>query len=268
MVSHPVSSEGAPALLDLRCVSVMRGDKLVLDKFSLRIGPTEHVAIIGPNGSGKSTLIKTITRECYPLARPEASMTILGRDRWNVFELRTLLGIVSPDLSTTCTRDVEGIDIVLSGFFSSIGVPPHETPTPEMYRLAKEALARLDALHLAERLTSEMSSGEMRRILIARALVHKPQALLLDEPSTALDLFAKHELRETLRNLAKSGIAIVLVTHDLSDIIPEIDRVVLLQQGRVAGDGPKEVMLTEERLNRLFGVPVTISRRDGYFHAW
>ncbi len=95
----------------------MRGENVALRDFSLRIGAGEHVAILGPNGCGKSTLIKTITRECYPLAREGSSVEILGRSLWNVFDLRSMLGIVSNDLMSQCTREITGFDVVLSGSF-------------------------------------------------------------------------------------------------------------------------------------------------------
>src|SRR5581483_413603 len=188
----------------------MRGETIALKDVSLRIGLGEHVAILGPNGCGKSTLIKTITRECYPLVREGSSVRILGRDHWNVFELRKLLGIVSSDLMATCTRDATGRDIALSGFFSSIGIWPHQQVTAEMHQKASQALAMLEISHLADRFTDEMSSGEARRVLLARALVHDPHALILDEPSTALDLSAQHELRQIFRKLAQAGIGIVM----------------------------------------------------------
>jgi iron complex transport system ATP-binding protein len=257
-----------PALIEFCRVSVMRGETLALDDVSLRVGLGEHVAILGPNGCGKSTLIKAITRECYPLARDETSVKILGQDRWNVFELRSMLGIVSSDLMAAATRDVTGMDLALSGFFSGIGIWPHQQVTREMRHKAERALGMLEISHLAERYTDEMSSGEARRVLIARALVHEPRALVLDEPSTALDLFAQHELREILRKLAQAGIGIIMVTHHLSDLIPEIDRVILMAQGKVAADGPKPEILTEERLSRLFGLPLEMTERDGYYNLW
>ena len=261
-------TQESPALLDFRHISVMRGQKTVLDDVTIRVRAGEHVAILGPNGSGKSTLIKVITRECYPLAREGSSLTILGRDSWNVFELRPLLGIVSNDLMSTCTRDITGLEAVLSGFFSSIGLQPYHHVTSAMRKKAEEVLDLLEAPHLADRFMDEISSGEARRILIGRALVHDPLALLLDEPSNSLDLHATLELREVLRKLAQSGTGILLVTHHLPDIIPEIDRVILLQNGRIFADGNKQQLLTAERLTQLFGLPVELARRDGYFHLW
>jgi iron complex transport system ATP-binding protein len=245
----------------------MRGSRVVIPDLSLRIEVGEHVAILGPNGCGKSTLVKTLTRECYPLARPESSVRLFGNEVWNVFELRSLLGIVANDFPMP-HRDVSGREMVISGFFSSVGIWPHQQVTDEMRQKADAALSQLDALHLADRRYDELSSGETRRILIARALVHSPKALLLDEPSTSLDLFAQHELREAMRRLAQAGIAILLVTHHLSDIIPEIDRVILMKSGRVMADGPKRSLLAQGPIEQLFGVKIEISKRNGFVHAW
>ena len=255
-------------LIEFENVTVMRGHTVALNDVSLKIGLGEHIAILGPNGCGKSTLIKAITRECYPLIQDGSSVRILGEERWEVWELRKLLGIVSSDLMATCTRAASGRNIVLSGFFSSIGIWPHQEITPQMLESADRAMEMLEVSHLAERFTEEMSSGEARRVLIARALVHDPRALLLDEPSIALDLSAQHELRLMLRKLAQSGIGIVMVTHHLSDLIPEMDRVVLMNRGTIIADGPTREVLVEDRLSTLFGRPLELSERDGYYNLW
>jgi iron complex transport system ATP-binding protein len=256
----------APLLLDFRNLRVMRGQKIALDDFSLRVGADEHVAILGPNGCGKSTLIKTITRECYPVVRQNSSMSILGEDTWDVFKLRSRLGIVSNDLMLSCTGDASGRDVVLSGFFSSTAIYPNHNVDPRQSALADDALAELKISHLAGRPVCEMSSGEARRVLIARALVHKPRALLFDEPCNSLDLAAQQGLRQTMSALANSGTAIILVTHELADIVPEIQRVVMMDRGRVIADGLKEEILQVDRLTALFGVNVEMVRRNGHYH--
>jgi iron complex transport system ATP-binding protein len=269
-----------PPLLDYQNVSVYRGETLALDRLTLSIGVGEHVAILGPNGCGKSTLIKTFTRECYPARLDEPShLRILGQEAWDVTELRGMLGIVTNDLVAECTRGmssdfaeiprrVTARDTVRSGFFSSIGVWAHHHVTPEMAAKADELLGRLGVAHLADRYLDEMSSGEVRRVVIARALVHDPTSLVLDEPTNSLDLRAMHELRDAVRAIARSGMTVMLVTHHLPDIIPEIDRVILLKRGRIVGDGRKTEVLTTPALAGLFGVEVDVTERDGYFNAW
>ncbi len=255
-------------LIDFQNVTVERRGRVVLDRVTLAIAQGEHAAILGPNGSGKSTLIKLISRELYPRLKDEPwSLRILGRDRWHLFDLRNHLGLVSNDWMQMCTRDFAGDEIVLSGFFGSVGIWPHHPVTPEMRRKACEVMELLEISHLAARDTNAMSSGEARRVLIARALVHDPQALVLDEPTTSLDLHATWELRGILRKLAARGISIIMVTHHLPDIIPDIRRVVLFREGRVFGDGPKELMLEPAMLSALFGIEVEVLERSGYYHV-
>ncbi len=255
-------------LIEYRNVTISRGEINALNGLTMSIGIGEHVAILGPNGSGKSSLIKTITRELYPRLDPHSYLKILGRSDWNVFELRPLLGIVSNDLLARCARDFSGREIVLSGFFSAVGLSPHHEVTPEMEEKTDEVLRLLDISHLSSRRMSRLSSGEARRMLIARALVHNPKALVLDEPGASLDLRATYELRNILRRIAASGVGLIMVTHDLHDIIPEIERVILLKDGRVFADGPKDELLDSELLSSLFGRPFEVVRRDGYYHLW
>jgi iron complex transport system ATP-binding protein len=257
-----------PPLLELNNVYVQRDERVALHGVTLSIEQGEHVAIIGPNGSGKSTLIKLISRDLYPVLKKEPwSLRILGQERWRLFDLRNILGIVSNDWMQMCTCAYPAQEIVLSGFFGSVGVWPYHEVTPAMLEKTREVMELLEITHLADRSTVEISSGEARRILIARALVHGPQALVLDEPSNSLDLHATHELREVLRKLARNGISILMVTHFLPDIIPEMRRVVLIREGRVYRDGPKEEVLNAATLSALFGIEVEVLERGGYYHV-
>ncbi|MDQ6706549.1 MAG: ATP-binding cassette domain-containing protein [Acidobacteriota bacterium] len=254
-----------PPLLRFHNITVSRDGRNALDDISLSIGAGENAAIVGPNGCGKSTLIKTITRELYPLARPDSRIELMGRESWNVFDLRGRLGIVTNDLMAACAREIAGREAVLSGFFSSIGIWPHQRITAGMEEKARLLLDRLEVAHLGERFISAMSSGEARRILIGRALAHDPAALILDEPTNSLDIHAMHSLRDTMRKLAQTGTSIILVTHHLPDIIPEIERVVLMADGRVWRDGPKQELLRPEALSELFQTRLEVVERDGYF---
>lgn len=252
----------------MRDVSVARGDAIVLHHISLRIASGEHVAILGPNGCGKSTLIKTITCQCYPIVTPGTELRLLGRERWDVSQLRTHLGVVSAELPGERTPVTTGLDAVTAGFFSASTLWPNLHVTPEMRARSHAALELMQATHLEQRKVGEMSAGEQRRIMIARALVHRPQMLLLDEPSNALDLAAQRELREALRRVAQQGTGILMVTHHLADILPEIDRVIMMRAGRIFADGAKTDLLTPEKLGALFGVEVTLVRHDESWHSW
>ncbi len=236
-----------------------------MNGLSLRIEDGEHVAILGPNGCGKSTLLKVITREEYPLLRPDSFVKIYGQERWHLDELRQWLGIVSNDWMAKATRDVKGRELVLGGFFNSVVIEPYHEVTAEMRERADGALAEMGALHLADRWTDELSSGEARRILLARALVHQPKALLLDEPGTSLDFAAQLHLTELVSEQARAGKTIVLVTHHLSDIIPEMERVAFLKGGQIVGDGPKAEMLTSAKLSELFGASMDVVEKNGRY---
>jgi iron complex transport system ATP-binding protein len=232
--------------------------------FSIEAG--EHAAILGPNGSGKSTLIKVITRECYP--RQPGVVRIWGRETWGLFDLRVLLGIVTNDLVETCTRPYSALETALSGFFGSIGIWPNHQVTAEMETKALEALRFFDVEHLADHPLTEMSSGEVRKAVFARALVHDPKALLLDEPTNSLDIRAQHEVREAMRKLAQSGVGILLVTHNLPDIIPEIGRVIALKNGAIFCDGPKSEVLSDHNMSKLFDHDVSIDHNQSGMYCF
>ena len=251
----------------MRNVDIARGEKVVLQDVNLKIASGEHIAIVGPNGCGKSTLIKAMTCECYPMVRPGMELRVYGRDRWDVQELRKHLGVVATELPGERTSVTRGLDAVVSGFFSSSTLWPNLHVTESMRARALDTLTLIGAAYLRDRWVGEMSAGEKRRVMIARALVHQPEMLLLDEPSNALDLAAQRELREILRGVA-AGTGLVMVTHHLADILPEIDRVVMMRAGRIFADGSKKELLQAARLEELFGVELVLTERNGYWHSW
>ncbi len=255
--------------LELEHVNVARGDKVVLHDVNLRVDVGEHIAILGPNGCGKSTLIKTMTCECYPLALEGTRVSIFGRERWDLTELKKRLGVVSPEMPGKPTLKTTCRDAVMTGFFSSSTLWPNLVVTEAMRARAEEVLELVGATSIAEKVVGEMSAGEQRRVMIGRALVGSgAEMLLLDEPSNALDLAAQHDLRTMLRTLAQQGTGILLITHHIADILPEVGRVILMRAGRIVADGAKEKLLRAEVLSELFGADVSVTERDGFFYAW
>ena len=258
------------SFLHLQHVNVARGLNAVLHDINLTIAAGEHIAILGPNGCGKSTLIKTITCECYPLVQPETEVSIFGRTRWDLTELKKRLGVVSAELPGKATLTTTGRDAVLTGFFSSSTLWPNliSAITPEMHTRTDDVLHRIGAEALCNKPVGEMSAGQQRRIMIGRALVASSSMLLLDEPSNALDLAAQQDLRDLLRTLAQQGTGILLITHHIADIIPEIDRIIMMKSGRIYADGSKSALLTAPTLSDLFQTDVHLSEREGFYNAW
>jgi iron complex transport system ATP-binding protein len=261
--------EGMASFLELEHVNVARGDAMVLHDVNLRVEAGEQIAILGPNGCGKSTLIKTMTCELYPVVLEGTRVSIFGRERWDLTELKKRLGVVSPELPGRQTLRTTGRDAVLTGFFSSSTLWPNLVVTEAMRARAEEVLELVGAVGISEKLVGEMSAGEQRRVMIGRALVGSgADMLLLDEPSNALDLAAQQGLRSMLRRLAQNGTGMLMITHHIADILPEIGRVILMRDGRIVADGAKEKLLTAEVLGELFGVRVEVTERDGFFYAW
>lgn len=260
-------------LIELEHVHVARGSNIVLHDVSLRIGQGEHLAILGPNGCGKSTLLKTMTCELYPIVKPGTRVRLLGRERWDLTELKRRMGVVSPELPGKPTLHTSGFDAVVTGFFSSSTLWPNLHVTDAMRERAAEILALVGAEDLRDKPVGQMSAGQQRRVMIGRALAGasldgEVQMLLLDEPSNALDLAAQHDLRDMLRGLAQRGVAIVMITHHIADILPEMRRVVMMQDGRIVADGNKSELLTEQKLGSLFGRSIALIERDGFWNAW
>jgi len=241
----------------------------VLHEVSLRIDAGRHTAILGPNGCGKSTFVKLINRELYPVARAgDPAVRVLGQTRWDVFALREQLGLVAPDLQRDLLTAPGLIaeDAVVCGYFASQRLPPHRDVTAAMRRHARAALVQADAAHLAQRPLATLSTGEARRVLIARALVSGPEALVLDEPAAGLDPVARRRFLELVARIGEGGTTLVLVTHHVEEILPIVSQVVLLKDGGVAAAGPKAAVLTGENLSAVFDAPVTIERVGEHYY--
>lgn len=217
------------------------------------------MALLGPNGAGKSTFIKLITREVLPLYRDEPPVLFRGNARATLSDVKSCLGIVSSTMQSQITVHIPAIDVVVGGLYGALGVPRHVQATEADLARAREVMGLLGIADLADRDVMTLSSGQARRVLIARALVHDPDALVFDEPCTGLDPEGMHYVRHAMRTIAQQGKAIILVTHYAEDIIPEIERLLLIKRGAVYADGPKADLLDSPTMSNLFEVPISVS---------
>lgn len=255
-------------IMQLEHATVRRSGVPILDDISFQVKRNEHVAIIGPNGAGKSTLVQLLSEEIHPLYSPRTKRILFGKAKWEVLSLRAHLGIVSQSLQYLCNSSYKGWEIVISGFFSSIGLDFHHRCNDRQMQKMEETMHRYDAWHLRDKQMNRMSSGEARRILLARANVHDPQVMLLDEAVSNLDFPSRSQYRSTLEQLDREGKTIILATHELSEIIPAINRIVVMQHGRIVADGPKREILNEQLLSEVYQTKVFIDEREGLFSAW
>jgi iron complex transport system ATP-binding protein len=245
--------------LQLDRATVVRECTAILKDITLNIPIGEHVVILGPNGAGKSTLLKLISGELRPIMHDGVPIRLFGEERWNIFDMRKLIGFVSNDLQAAYQKDCTGLEVILSGFFGSIGI--YDDVSPELIEKAKDIASKLGLSELLSRSISVMSSGEARRFLIARALVNGPKVIVFDEPTNSLDLKAKAELLGTLRELAKEHCTILLITHNIDEIIPEIDRVIMLKGGKVFDDGRLKQVMSPKNISGLFDIPIEASEK-------
>jgi iron complex transport system ATP-binding protein len=272
MMSHtaPQGAANDVPLLDIHNATIYRGETRVFDRFSLTIGQEEQVAVLGPNGSGKTTLLKVINRELYPVAAEGSWVRILGSSSWNVWDLRSRIGIVSHDLQAGYRDATTALDVVLSGYLSSVGVHGilADRITHQQEAKAREVMNDLGIAHLADTPLRRMSTGQQRRCLLGRALVHEPDTLILDEPTAGLDLAASFDYLARVRALVESGRSIVLVTHLLNEIPPEVQRVILIRDGVIVADGPKTTVLTVKNLQATYATRLRLAKVDDYWLAY
>lgn len=254
-------------LLDVKNATVFRDDKKIFDGFSLTVEPGQSTAIIGPNGAGKSTLLKLLSRELYPVVNDNSHVKILGQERPILWELREKIGLVSADLQQGFVPDISGLGVVVSGLHNSIGLFHFQEVTEAQLDRGRQVLAELGIEDLENRLYKQMSTGQQRRCLLGRALIHNPDHLILDEPTSGLDLNATYHYLNTIRQLLQQGKTILLATHHIHEIPPEIERVVFIENGKVLADGDKEDMLTDEWMTKLFRMPLTVSISNGFYQV-
>lgn len=256
-----------PHILNVSHATLFRGDTCVFTDLSFTLRDGEHTTILGPNGAGKSTLLKLISGEVHPVPLDQTRVSLFGEEAWNVWDVRKRVGVVSHDLQRDYLICAEGLNVILSGFYASNDTYIYQEFSEAQVARAQDIMKELGIESLAGRRFGHLSTGEQRRFLLGRALVHDPPVLVLDEPTSGLDLKACFHYLDMLRGQIRKGKTVLLVTHHVHEIPPEVERVVLLKGGKIVADGPKSALLTDHRVSDLFGCSIQLVQANGWYQA-
>ena len=255
-------------VIEIEHAYVRRDGIYILEDINLVINKGERVAIIGPNGAGKSTLMDVMARKIYPLALDEYKNRFLGQERWIMQELKPQIGHISPSSDDFFITTYTVREIVASGLYSSLGFDFHHDVDTCSWEKADAALEKAGITHLKDRRMNTLSTGERRKVLLARATITEPTVMILDEASNGLDFPARADLRRLISQYATADRTVIMVTHELAEIIPEVDRVLLMKDGKIIFDGKKQEALTSERLSKLYEQEVFVAEKDGIYTAF
>jgi iron complex transport system ATP-binding protein len=249
-------------VVEMKHVSWRREQRLILDDINWEIQKGEHWCLVGLNGSGKTSILDLINGYHWPTS---GEISVLGKrfGETDLRELRKEIGWVS----TSMQQRLHGYDtienVVLSGKYASVGI--YEKPAEEDYVQVRELLEQWKCGHLLGRIYQTLSQGEKQKVLIGRALMAKPKLLILDEPCTGLDIFAREQVLTMIDQIANRPDAptLIYVTHHIEEILPCFTHTFLLKKGKVAQKGLSKDVLTQEILSEFFQTSLSVEQKSG-----
>tara|TARA_Y100001968_G_scaffold202155_1_gene185639 strand:- start:2097 stop:2894 length:798 start_codon:yes stop_codon:yes gene_type:complete len=248
--------------LELDNIELIRESKKLFNCLSLKFKYNENVVLIGPNGSGKSSIIDLIIRNIYPIHKNNSSLKIFGREKINIWEIRKKLSYLNTDLQSRIYPSSTVLEVILSGINGKTRVIESEISS-EAEKKANDSLKILDLEKYSMSLFGNLSDGLKRRVLLARAIINKPKILILDEPCIYLDFKSKYIILDYLSKIIRTGTSVLIVTHSIENIIPEIDKVVIINEGLVVKQGTVSECIESQILSDVFNMQVQVKRIRG-----
>ena len=236
----------------------------VLKDLNLKISYSENVILVGPNGSGKSSLIEVINRNIYPVITNKSKLMIFNKELINLWELRKRISTVNNDIKNRINPNLQVFDLILSGLYGRYCFIKNKSER-DSYKVEK-IIKKMNISNLSKKYFSHLSNGEKQISLIARALIKKPDILILDEPIANLDYKSKFLVVDKINELSKLNTKIFCVTHDISTITKIYDRVIMLKDGKIIADGHQKTVLNSENLNNVYGIDVELTKNDGLWN--
>ncbi len=248
-------------------IDVYINQKKILYNINIDLNYGENTVILGPNGSGKSTFLKLLNRSIYPLISVDSSLKLFNKENINIWDLRKKVGFFFKEMEQRVNNEVNLYDLIASGFSGSFN-------SRYSNFISKEDKEKIDILineweleNIIKKKFHNLSEGQRRRALIARALVYEPKLLVLDEPFSNLDIKSNFLLNKNLNNLINKSTNIIYVTHNLESILPRTNRVILIKEGKILNTGNPNSIINSKSISDLFKISVTVIKQDSYWRG-
>ncbi len=252
--------------LEAKNISCFKNEYEVVKDLNLKLNYSENVILIGPNGSGKSSLLELINRNIYPVIKQDTVFKIFNKELINIWELRKKISIVNYDLRTRIYPNLKVSDLIISGLYGKYC--KINNLSERDYSLLECLIRKMFLTNIAQKYFSHLSDGEKQIVLIARALIKKPEILILDEPITNLDLKSKFYVIDQINELTKLNTKIICITHDISMITEIYNRIIMLKDRMIIADGTQKETINNKNLNNLFDINIDVIKHKGNWHIY
>ena len=249
--------------LEAKNTTAYKQDYKVIKNLSIKLFDNERIIILGPNGSGKSSIVDLINRNIYPIIQKNSYFRIFNEDIIDIWKVRKYISTVNNEIKFRINKDLQVKDILLSGLYGKFCL----INNPQRQDLIKveELIQKMFLNDIAEKKFGYLSDGEKQISIIARAIINNPKVLILDEPSVNIDLKSRIFLIKKIQHLSQLGISILCITHDISIITKDYNRVIFLKDREIIRDGKPSELMNSENINQLFDINIKlIENRDNW----
>ena len=242
--------------LDVKNTNAYKQNYKVIKNLSIKLFDNERTIILGPNGSGKSSIVDLINRNIYPLVEKKSHFKIFNEELIDIWKVRTYISTVNNEIKLRINKDLKVKDVLLSGLYGRFC--KISNPKKEELNKVKELIDKMYLNDIADKEFGYLSDGERQISIIARAIINNPKVLILDEPSVNLDLKSRIFLIEKIKNLSQLGICILCITHDISIITKDYNRVIFLKDREIIRDGKPSELMNSKNINQLFDINIKL----------
>ncbi|WP_269616891.1 ABC transporter ATP-binding protein [Prochlorococcus marinus] len=249
----------------LKNINVYINQNKILSNININLNYGENILILGPNGSGKSTFLKLFNRSVYPITSNQSSFKLFNKENINIWDLRRKVGFLFKEMEKRVNNGVTLYDVIISGFSGTFNSRYSKFIKESEKDKINDLINEWELNKIIYNEFNSLSDGQKRRGLLARALVYKPNILVLDEPFCNLDIKSNFILHQNLNKLIDQSINLLYVTHNLESILTKTNRVILIKEGEIIKDGNPNELLNSKILSKLFNISINVIEQEGYW---